>query len=149
MNLKQQEFIDVPLFELSTFIIYEINKMGIDTMMLGTKAIRYADRYSVNNINYTDNTQKYIANMKADNGIYKNDILTLTGNVLYTREDGLTLETSKAVYNKKNKVTIINNNFVSYKGNNRVIGSSAIYNNKNNKLASKNVIAKYQIKEKK
>ena len=118
-------------------------------MMLGTKAIRYADRYSVNNINYTDNTQKYIANMKADNGIYKNDILTLTGNVLYTREDGLTLETSKAVYNKKNKVTIINNNFVSYKGNNRVIGSSAIYNNKNNKLASKNVIAKYQIKEKK
>jgi len=149
MNLKQQEFIDVPLFELSTFIIYEINKVGLDTMMLGTKAIRYADRYSVNNINYTDNTQKYIANMKADNGIYKNDILTLTGNVLYTREDGLTLETSKAVYNKKNKVTIINNNFVSYKGNNRVIGSSAIYNNKNNKLASKNVIAKYQIKEKK
>jgi len=149
MNLKQQKFIDVPLFELSTFIIYEINKVGLDTMMLGTKAIRYADRYSVDNINYTDNTQKYIANMKADNGIYKNEILTLSGNIIYTREDGLTMETSKAIYNKKNSVTTIDNDFVSYKGNNRVIGSSAIYNNKNNKLASKNVIAKYQIKEKK
>ena len=118
-------------------------------MMLGTKAIRYADRYSVDNINYTDNTQKYIANMKADNGIYKNEILTLSGNIIYTREDGLTMETSKAIYNKKNSVTTIDNDFVSYKGNNRVIGSSAIYNNKDNKLASKNVIAKYQIKEKK
>ena len=149
MNLKQQEFVDVPLFELSTFVIYEINKIGLDTMMIGTKAIRYTDRYSVDNINYTDNTQEYIANMKANNGIYKNDILTLTGDVLYNREDGLVMETSKAIYNKKNTITTIDNDYVSYQGNNRVIGSSAVYNNKLNKIASKNVIVKYQIKENK
>ena len=147
MNLKQQEFVDVPLFELSTFIIYEIDKIGLDTMMIGTRAIRYADRYSVDNINYTDNTQEYIANMKANNGIYKNNILTLTGDVVYNREDGLVMETSKAVYNKKNAVTTIDKDYISYQGNNRVVGSSAIYNNKLNKIASKNVIVKYQIKE--
>jgi len=149
MNIKQQEFVDVPLFELSTFIIYEINKVGLDTMMIGTRAIRYADRYRIDNINYTDNTQEYIANMKANNGLYKNDILTLTGDVIYNREDGLVMETSKAVYNKKNTVTTIENDYVSYRGSNRVIGSSAKYNNKLNKIASKNVIAKYQIKENK
>jgi hypothetical protein len=147
MNLKQQEFVDVPLFELSTFTIYEINKIGLDTMMIGTRAFRYTNRYSVDNINYTDNTQEYIANMKANNGVYKNDILTLRGDVVYTREDGLVMQTSKAIYNKKSSVTTIDNDYVSYRGSNRVIGSWAKYNNKLNKIASKNVIAKYQIKE--
>lgn len=149
MNLKQQKFVDVPLFELSTFVIYEINKVDLDTIMIGAKAIRYANRYSVDNINYTDNTQKYIANMRANNGTYKNDILTLTGNVVYSREDGLVMKTNKAIYNKKNKLATINNDYVAYQGNNKVIGSSAIYNNKLNKITSKNVIVKYQLKEKK
>ncbi len=137
----------MPLFEFSTFINYEINKVGLDTIMIGTKAIRYADRYTVDDVNFTDNTKKYIANMKADTGVYKQDILTLKGNVVYTREDGLILETSKAIYNKTNSVTTIDNDYVLYKGNNKVIGSSAKYNGVLNTIESKNVTAKYQIKE--
>lgn len=145
--MKQQKFVDVPLFELSTFITYEINKIGLDTMMLGTRAIRYTNRYTVDNINFTDNTKEYIANIKANTGVYKQDILTLNGNVVYTRADGLILETSKAIYNKTNGITTIDNDYVLYKGDNKVIGSSAKYNGVSNKIVSKNVTAKYQIKE--
>ncbi|SMP88921.1 Lipopolysaccharide-assembly, LptC-related, partial [Epsilonproteobacteria bacterium SCGC AD-308-P11] len=96
MHIKQQEFVDVPLFELSSFSLYELNKKGLNNTMIGTKGTRYSDRYTVENIDYTDNSEKFIANMKADNGIYKDDIVYLEGNVTYTREDGLVFFTQSA-----------------------------------------------------
>lgn len=147
LDFKQQNFIDVPLFELITFVMHEINPKGLDSTMNGAKAIRYSDRYTIDNANYTDNTKKFIANMRANHGVYKNDILDLKGDVVYTREDGLTLETSKATYDKKSSMVNINQEYVTYKGLNRIVGSSAIYNNKKNRITSKNVVAKYQIRE--
>ena len=90
MDLKKQKFDDVPLFELTSFTLHELNRVGLQTVMTGNSAIRYEDRYSVANIDYTDNSKEYIANMRARHGLYKDEIIELEDNVVYSREDGFT-----------------------------------------------------------
>jgi hypothetical protein len=149
LDVKKQDFVDIPLFELTSFVIYEINKVGLEDMIIGSSAIRYSDRYAFENIDYTDNSKELIANMKANNGIYENDILSLQGDVTYSREDGFTLETTQAVYDKKTSVATISANYVAHKDDNEVRGSSAEYDNSLKKSKSKNVTVKYQIRENK
>ena len=139
---------DVPLFELKDFTMYELDRSGLHTIMLGSSATRYADRYTVKNIDYTDNEkEEYIANMKADNGIYKNDFVTLTGNVEYVRDDGLTFKTQKAIYNKKTSNVVSDVGYVAYMNESTVRGSYIKYNNEKNRIFSKNVTAKIQLQE--
>ncbi|MDA3908371.1 MAG: LPS export ABC transporter periplasmic protein LptC [Sulfurimonas sp.] len=149
LNIKQREFIDVPLFQLEAFTLHELNEEGLATIMRGSKATRYSDRYKVYDIDYTDNSKKFIANMRADDGIYRDldDILDLKGNVLYNREDGLIFESDEATYNKKSAIATTNKDYIMYRGKNRVVGTSLVYNNRLNKVKSKNVVAKYQIQE--
>ena len=135
------------MFELTTFVIYEINQVGLDDMIIGSNAIRYDDRYAFKNINYTDNSKELISNIKANAGIYKNNVFTLEGDVVYSRDDGLTLETTKVVYDKNKGVTTIKAKYVAYKDDNEVRGSSAVYQNLLKKTESKNVTVKYQIRE--
>ncbi|ADN09195.1 LPS export ABC transporter periplasmic protein LptC [Sulfurimonas autotrophica] len=147
MDIKKQHFKDVPLFELSDFTMYELNPEGLTTILLGSKGTRYADRYTIKDMDYTDNSKKYIANMISDFGVYKNEIVKLTGHVVYVREDGLTFKSEKATYNKKTADVISNTKYIAYLNDNNVIGSYIKYNNISKKIYSKNVIAKYQLKE--
>jgi len=147
LELKEQKFVDVPLFELKTFTIYELDTLGLKTILLGSKSNRFDDRYTIDNINYTDNSKEYIANTKADYGVYKEENVFLNGHVIYTREDGLTFESDKAQYNKKTKVISTDTKFVIYRGDDVVTGSSAEYNNLTNKIKATNTKATYQLKE--
>ena len=147
MDIKIQHFKDVPLFELSDFTMYELNPEGLTTILQGTTGTRYADRYTIKDMDYTDNSKKYIANMISDSGVYKNEIVKLTGHVVYVREDGLTFKSEKAMYNKKTADVISNTKYIAYLNDNIVIGNYIKYNNISKKIYSKNVIAKYQLKE--
>ena len=117
--------------------------------MIGDKSIKYSNRYEVENMDYTDNSSKLIANMKANNGLYKNDIVDLEGDVVYTREDGLEFITEKIVYNKKTGVANTNKEFIMLRDDNKVVGTSLIYNNILRKSTVTDVVAKYQIEENK
>jgi LPS export ABC transporter protein LptC len=149
LDIKEQNFKDVPLFDMSTFTLFEFNNKGLATLMQGTYAVRYSNRYKVSNIDYTDNSQEYIANIKADNGVYKGNIIDLSGNVVYLREDGLTFKSQEASYNKSTTVVQTNSDYVAYMGENRAVGTSLRYNNTTKKMESKNIIAHYQLKERK
>lgn len=151
LDIKQQEFIDVPLFQLNSFTLHEFDDKSLVTLMEGTKGTRYADRYKVSNIDYTDNSKKYIANMRADNGLYRDidDNVDLKGNVFYNREDGLIFETQEATYSKKTSIAKTKTPYVMYRGSNRATGSELEYNNETNKIKSKNIKIKYKLKEKK
>ena len=146
MNIKKQKFDDVPLFELTSFTLHELNREGLQTLMTGNEAIRYADRYSVVNIDYTDNSKKYIANMRAKHGLYKDEVVELQNDVVYSREDGLTFETSKVIYDKKTTIATADADYISYKDKNVINGSFVKYNNSLNSVESKNVVATYQLK---
>ena len=147
LDIKQQEYRDVPLFEILSFTLYELNNVGLTTLMNGNKATKYSDRYAVSGINYTDNSKKYIANMKADNGLYRDEVVNLKGNVVYNREDGLFFETEELSYNKKTSIAYTDKKYILYRANDKVVGSSLTYNNLLNKIESKNVVINYEIKE--
>jgi LPS export ABC transporter protein LptC len=148
-DIKQNKFEDIALFNISAFTMYELNKNGLSSIMSGIEGIRYSDRYNVKFIDYTDNSQKFMANMKANNGIYKDNTLKLNGNVVYFREDGLTFETQEVTYNKETSIAIADGDYVLYRNNNKVIGNNLRYNNSSGRVQSKNVVAKYQIQESK
>jgi len=146
MNIKKQKFIDVPLFELTSFTLHELDRVGLQTVMTGDSAIRYADRYSVVNIDYTDNSKEYIANMRAKQGLYKDDVVELEDDVVYSREDGFTFQAEKVVYDKKTTIAVADTQYVSYKDKNIIKGSFVKYNNALNRVESRNVTATYQLK---
>ncbi|MEN4045145.1 LPS export ABC transporter periplasmic protein LptC [Sulfurimonas sp. ST-27] len=149
MDVKIHHFTDVPLFELSDFTMYELDTHGLATILLGNTGTRYAERYEIKDMDYTDNSKKYIANMVSDLGVYKNEIVKLSGHVVYVREDGLTFKSQEALYNKKTADVVSNTKYTAYLNDNVVIGDYIKYNNITKKIYSKNVIATYQLKEEK
>ena len=149
LDIKKNNFTDVPLFNIAAFTMYELDEKGLTSLMSGSQGIRYKDRYSVKLMDYTDNSQEYIANMKSNTGIYKGDTVYLNGDVVYFREDGLTFETQKVVYNKKTAIATADGSYVLYRNNNKVTGNKLKYNNALNRVKSKNVVVKYQLEERK
>jgi len=149
LALKEQSFIDVPQIELKEFTMYEFSPYGLQTLMLGKSGTKYDDRFVVKNIDYTDKSQDYIANMKADKGQYKENIVNLEGNVFYTRNNGFGFKTQKLNYNKKTSEAISDVGYTAYIGDNTVKGSYIKYNNVQNKVYSKQIDATYQLQESK
>ncbi len=149
LKIKKQKFVDVPLLDMNTFIMYELNNTGLLTLMSGEKALRYKDRYVVNKIDFTDNSRQFISNMKADLGIYKNSIIDLSGDVTYIREDGLEIASQQIVYNRKNSIAKSDKIFTANLGKNDIEGSSVMYDAKNRRVKSKNVTIKYDLQERK
>lgn len=147
LNIKEQSFEDVPVFELKSFAIYEIDSLGLESILAGTKGIRYSDRYNIKNVNFTDNTKKYVANIKANSGIYKDDIITLHKDVVYHRADGLNFTSDEAIYSKITSIVKTNKKYVAYSGSNKLIGTSLIYDNLKNKIKSNNITAIYTLRE--
>ncbi len=149
MEIKQHAFKEVPLFTISTFTMHELDKEGLVTLMNGSKASRFTNRYTVEDMDYTDNSKEYMANMKANSGVYKNEIVDLVGDILYVREDGLTFETQKAVYNKKTAIATADGEFLLYRDSNRVTGVKLKYNDSLERVEAKNVYAIYKLEERK
>jgi LPS export ABC transporter protein LptC len=147
LGIKQQKFVDVPQFTLHDFTMYELDNFGLTTLMSGKNGIKYSNRYVVKNVDYTDNSQEYIANMKAKKGVYKNQIITLTGDVKYVREDGLTFETQKVVHNRKTGIANANGPYVMYQNKNKAVGIRLVYDNIKDRIKSKNVTINYQLDE--
>lgn len=146
-NIKIQKFEDIPLLKLSSFTMHELNSEGLITIMKGTQATRYKDRYDVDNIDYTDKSKEFVANITANTGTYKNNIVRLNGNVIYTREDGLTFKTQSASYDKNTHIAKADGDYVLYRGTNEAIGKKLKYNNLSDKIYSTDVTAKYKFKE--
>ena len=137
----------MPLFQLTGFAVYELDTKGLKTILLGDSSERYSDRYSVQGIDYTDNSELYIANMRSDYGLYRGSVVELDGNVTYIREDGLTFKSQKALYDKNSTLLYTDEEYTLFKGEDRVRGDSLRYNNTKNIIDSKNIEVIYQLQE--
>ena len=147
LDFKKQKTHDTPLLEMEEFKIMELDNKGLLSTTEGSKGIRYINRYTIDDLDYTDNTDVYLANIKSNTSLYKGDIIKLNGDVVYTRADGFSFQTQKANYNKKTKIAESKTNYVSQMGENRAVGSSIQYDNIRGIIKSKNVVAKYKLKE--
>lgn len=149
LDIKEQPSGDVPLFSITSFVMYELDAKGLITTMNGETASRYKNRYTVEGIDYTDSSKEYIANMKSKSAIYKDDVVYLNGDIVYLREDGLTFETQKATYNKKTSIAVAEGEYLLYRGENSVVGKGLNYDSSQETISSRDVTAKYQIEERK
>jgi len=147
LDIKKKEFVDVPIFEVKSFSVYELNAKGLNDVIIADSGIRYDDRYEFSNINYTDKTKEYISNMKAQKGLYKGDVIEFSGDVNYFRDDGLSFKTQKVRYNKRTKTASTKDKYIAYMGENRVTGSSLVYNANLKKFNSLDVRAIYKLNE--
>jgi LPS export ABC transporter protein LptC len=149
LEIKKQEFKNVPLLNIDKFTMYEFDVKGLQTVMSGKRALRFSDRYTVNDINFTDYSKEFNSNMKAKRGLYKGDIVDLKGDVRYHREDGLAFKSPTLVYNTKTAIATTNDDYIANFGVNTMIGKSLIYNSKLNRIKSTDVLIKYKLNEKK
>ena len=147
LHIKEQSFKDVPVFELKSFMIYEIDSLGLESILAGTHGTRYVDRYKIKDVNFTDNSKKYIANIKANDGTYKDDIITLHKDVVYHREDGLRFFSDEAIYDKRTSIVKTDKKYLAYRENNRLTGTSLVYDNLKNRMKSNNITAIYKLRE--
>ena len=149
LNIKHQEFIDVPQLEVKEFTMYEFVLDGLKTFASGSSATKYDDRFIVKDINYTDKSKKYTANMHAKNAMYKDDKIILTDDVVYSRENGFIFKTQRVSYDKNSSTAISDVGYSAKIGKNVVHGTYIKYNNLLNKVYSKNIDAIYQLQESK
>ncbi len=145
MDLEKTNNKEMPQFSLEKFTIYELNQNGLITKMTGDNALRYSDRYVINSIDYTDNSEEYKTNMKADSGLYKSDTVYLTGNVRLNRDDGLSFFSQKLTYDKIKYIAKTDVKYTAYMGQNYITGDSAIVDNKKQKVKSKHIYAVYDL----
>jgi len=149
LEVQKKQFGEIPTFELEQFRLLELSNKGLTTIMDGNKAIKYTDKYIVQNINYTDSSKKYIANMIAKNGIYEDDTIKLDGDILFTREDGLSFLSQHANYNKKTNIVISPENYIATLGKHEARGSYLEYNNNLGTMKSKDIEVNYMLKREK
>lgn len=147
MKLKEAKTEELAQFSLFSFTLYELDKIGLTTLMKGDEAIKYKNRYVVKNIDYSDNSKEYLVKMRAKNGLYKDEIIHLNGDVWFNRADGVNFFSQEVVYNTATGIAVSEVDYVSYMGLNQVQGSEIIYDNKNNNIKSKNVYAIYDMQE--
>ena len=145
LSIKEQEFVDVPLLEIGDFVMHELNDKGLKTFMTGDKTLRYKDRYTVDSIDFTDESKGHISNMKADKGLYKDDIVDLKGNISYVREDGLAFESQTMTYNTKTAIATTQSDYVAFRGESTMKGASLEYDSVTNRMKSDNVEVNYQL----
>ena len=148
MHMQNSIHTEVPNSEIYSFSIYKLDTKGLNTIFKGSKALVYEDRYEVSNVDYKDSSKKNISNIKANTGVYKDNIIYLKGDVVYTRDDGLIFKSQSFQYNEKTEIAKTNDKYIMYSNKNKVTGKSLKINNKLNKIYSKNITAKYQIREK-
>jgi LPS export ABC transporter protein LptC len=149
LEIKKQEFVDVPLLNIDKFTMYEFNREGLQTVMKGEETLRYSDRYTVSDINFTDYSEDFKANMSAKEGLYKGNTVNLEGNVTYHREDGLAFKSKTLLYNTKTAIAVTNDKYIANFGVSTMQGETLNYNSKSNKIKSKNVSINYKLNERK
>lgn len=146
MKLEKFDKGEIAQLELADFTIYDLDSQGLKSVFNGTKGYRYTNRYEVFDINYTDNSKEYIANITSDFGVYKDYVVDMYGNIVYKRADGLTFKSDDGNYNQKTGVLRTEGKYISYRKSDKITGKSLMYDSKNGHVTSKNVFAVYQLK---
>jgi len=140
---------NVPKMELEDFILYEIDKLGVKSVVSGTLGRQFETYYEVENAHYIENKNKIGEHLYADFGRFEEDVAYLNDNVRYFREDGLSFESDHAIYDTKKELLYVPNNFILTQNENIIYGSELHYNSFTGEIDAKKVNANYYIQEKK
>ena len=119
----EKKVAEIPNLEIYNFKVSELNINGLTSIVHGETGRKYTNRYTVDNLNYTDNSSEFISNIKSNKALYKNYTLNLEGDIKYFREDGLIFTSQKASYDKQTAVIISYTDYQLQRHNNKTIGT--------------------------
>lgn len=142
---KEETQKEVPKFELESFVVYEISTLGIDRFFEGEHAKRFEDRYEVSSAKFSNNSRTLFESISANNALYKDNIITLDGNVHYVREDGLQFRSDEGKYDTSHSLISTRGKFVITQNSNRVSGTQLELNTKGHTVSANAVSGSYQL----
>jgi hypothetical protein len=134
--------------ELDRFIVHEVVPKGVKTIMTGSHALRFTDRYVVSDLNLTDRSEGHTENMRAKSGTYREPMILLRKDVRYRRDDGIRFETDSVDYNRSSGQMVAPGPFVLWQAHDRITGRDLIYNTKRGEISAEKIVGNYFLKEK-
>jgi len=139
---------EIAQLEIEDFIVYEIDKTGVTSVVSGTVGKQYTAYYEVENAHYIENKNQLGEHLYADYAKFEKNIAYLNDNVRYFREDGLSFESNKAVYNTKAEKLYVPDDFILTQNENVVYGKELHYNSKTGKIEAEKIEANYFMDDK-
>ena len=135
------DLVNTPMMEIKDSKIYNITYEGISAYLQAKIVKRYENRYELYKIfsNKKDNNKR--EKLWAEEGVLKNDILTLWGNVLYKQGNDKVLSSQKIVYNLKKDILSSDTFFSATYEKSKIQGSSFVYYKKDKRLSADNIKA--------
>ena len=142
---KEETKGEVPKIELESFVVYEISTLGIDRFFEGEHGKRFEDRYEVSSAKFSNNSRTLFESISGNYALYKDDVITLDGNVHYVREDGLQFRSDEGKYDTPHSLVTTRGNFVITQNNNLVNGTQLQLNTKSHTVSANAVSGSYQL----
>ncbi|MCX6075213.1 MAG: LPS export ABC transporter periplasmic protein LptC [Campylobacterales bacterium] len=136
---------EVPQFELDQFVIYEINRAKIDRFFEGGHGKHFEDRYEISDAKFTNNSKTMFESIRADKALYKENLISLDGDVHYVREDGFQFRSSEGTYDQNSSRIQTKGAFVLTKDGNKVDGRHLDYNVNLDTVSADKVRGSYQL----
>jgi lipopolysaccharide assembly outer membrane protein LptD (OstA) len=136
---------EVPQFELEQFVIYEINGVKINRFFEGAHGKHFVDRYEISDAKFTNNSKMMLESIRADEALYKDNLISMDGNVHYVREDGFQFRSSEGTYDQNTSLIRTKGPFVLTKDGNKVDGTHLDYNVNLDTVSADKVRGSYQL----
>ncbi len=146
MDIAQQQPGEIAQLELKSFTVKEFDTERLKTVLSGSFGKRFADRYEVEDIDFTDATREHKQNITAKSGIYKDNVVTLQGSVLFRRDDGVTFGSELIVYDHNSTVARAIGAFRLQRGIESFTGENLVYDNANGDISAESIRGVYILK---
>jgi len=138
-HLKNDEL--VPLIKFTDIESFNIDENGIDTIIKAQKALRFKKFDKLEKVNIVTFARGQTESLRAKEAKYENDTAYLYGDVLYKREDNLTIKTQKVVYNIKKELIFSQNPFTLINDKVKIEGNSFSYNKQKGIIKATEIVA--------
>lgn len=136
---------EVPQFELEQFVIYEITPSKIDRFFEGEYGKHFEDRYEISGAKFTNNSNPLLESIRADDALYKGDVVALKGNVHYVRADGLEFRSSEGTYDQNHSLIQTKGPFIIMKDQHKIEGTRLNYDLVSDTTSADQVRGSYQL----
>lgn len=146
-NIKKQDT-TVATLEMDNVTDYEIRDDNIVRITTAKKIMRYKKKDTLKKAKMLLKKDDFNYSLSADSGLYENDIVTLSENVILTRSDGARFSTEKASYDVKKKIVYGNENFKVKSPKLNASGIGFSYDLNKSVINAKNIVALYEMEKK-
>ncbi len=145
MDIETYDNNDTAMLELKNFQLYDIGSEGLRMMLQGEFGKRYAERYEVYAINYTSHVDHNEQNIAAQAAVYQDNILYLSGNIVYQKGMDFMFRSNEAQYDENRHMATTMGMFELKTGEGIFKGHALEYHTEADIVRAKTVSALYDL----